>query len=152
MFSGGLPYFLRNAATKAFEPGVELVVPDRRPDAARLPSPRPGVRGVQVEARDRVRQAELGVLLDEVVTWLPRGWSATSRLRLADLEQERTEVGGVDVRSSSPMTVPPLATTNALAALARVVAEQVVEVRGKMRLPLIRPSRASAWPAAFTIT
>ena len=67
-FSGGLPCFLRNAATKAFDArGVDLVVPDRRPDPAEVAfARRPGVRRVEVEARDRVRQAEFGVLLDEV--------------------------------------------------------------------------------------
>ena len=120
-FSGGLPYFLVKAATKVFEAGCRGVIPDRRPRAAQIAfAGGPGIGGVEVEADDRVGQAELGILLDQVGD-LVAGKVAADHvgLGLTDLQKIRAEIGTSVATSSSPIRVPPLASKKAFAARSR---------------------------------
>ena len=76
---------------------VERVIPDRRPGAAQIAfAGRPGVGGVEVEADDRVGQAEFGILLDQVGDLVAGEVGADDvGLGLPDLQQVRAEVGDV---------------------------------------------------------
>ena len=73
------------------------VIPDRRPGAAQIAvAGRPGIGGVEVEADDRIGQAEFGILLDQVGDLVAGEVGADDvRLRLADFQEIRTEIGHV---------------------------------------------------------
>ena len=73
------------------------MVPDRRPGPAQIAFSRgPRIGGVEIEADDRIRKPELGILLDQV-GHLIAGEVGTDNvgLGLPDLQQIRAEVGDI---------------------------------------------------------
>ena len=76
---------------------VEGVIPDRRPNAGEVAFTRgPGVGGIEVEADDRIGQAEFGILLDQGRHLIAGQVGADHvGLGLAYLQKIRAEVGHV---------------------------------------------------------
>ena len=155
-FSGGLPYFLVKASTKAFEAGiVERVIPDRRPGAAQIAfAHRPGVAGVEVEADQRVGEAEFGILLDEVGHLVAGEVAADDiGLGLPDLQQIRAEVGDVGRDQLVADQRGVVGAEEGLGGLQQVVAENIVRGQRDELLALHHAlSALSAVPTALTIT
>ena len=125
---------------------VERVIPDRRPGAAEIAfARRPGVGGVEVEADERVGQAELGILLDQVGDLVAGEVAADDvRLGLAHLQQIRAEVGDVGRDQFVADQVAAVGVEEGLGGLQQIVAEDVVGGQREELLALHHACRASA--------
>ena len=76
---------------------IEVMVPDRRPGPAQITiTRRPGVGGIEIEADDRIRQPEFGILLDQVRDLIAGKIAADNvGLGLPQLQEIGAEVGDV---------------------------------------------------------
>jgi len=154
-FSGGLPFFLVEILNEGLGGrNLEGVAPGRRPSPGEVAlARRPGVRGVEIEPDDRIRKAELGILLDQIGD-LVAGQIAAEHVefRLPHLQQIGAEVGHVGCDQFVADQITLIGAEEALRRAEQIVAEYIVAVSVKNFLSFTMLSRSRALPTALTMT